>query len=70
MKSSDVEPLMKAIGSVLREVLDKQNKRIDGAHYELIARIDSLTSRGEKNAQQVSAMHGRISALERKLAKD
>ncbi|MEJ7667574.1 MAG: hypothetical protein WKH97_02345 [Casimicrobiaceae bacterium] len=61
---------MRAVGSVLRELRDSQDKRIDGIHAELIARLDGLIGRAEKNAQRVSALHGRVVALERKLAKD
>jgi len=67
MKTQDVAPLMQAVGSVLREVLDRQRKHIDGIHDELIARIDGVISRSDRSAQQLAALHGRISALERKL---
>jgi len=53
--------------SVLREVLDKQSKRIDGMHEDTIMRIDGLISRNDKSAQQLSAMAKQIAALERRL---
>ena len=71
MKSSEVEALMRGVGSVLRELRDAQNKRADGVRDELLSRVDGLIGRLEKTGQQVAAMNGRISALERKLlAKD
>jgi len=50
---------------------DSQDRRVDSIHAELNARLDALIGRVEKTAQQVAAMNGRISAIERKfLAKD
>ncbi len=62
MKSSDVEPLMKAVGSVLRELRDAQNKHIAGVYTELIGRND-------KQAQRLSALEKHVAALERRLPK-
>ena len=71
MKSSDVEPLMKAVGGVVKGALDKLNKRMHGMHEETNMRMDGLVSRAEKNAQQLAALHSRVAAIERKqLAQD
>jgi len=67
MKSSDVEPLMRAVGGVLKEALDKLSKRMHGVHEETNMRIDALIGRNDKQAQQLSAMAKQIAALERRL---
>jgi len=71
LTTADIAPLMGVVGSAVKGALDKLNKRMHGMHEETNMRMDALIGRVEKTAQQVAAMNGRISALERKLlAKD
>ena len=67
MKLSDIPPLMRGIAPAIRELRDAHAKRIErleALNHDAIARID-------KCAQLISALSGRVAALERKLlAKD
>ena len=69
MKLTEVAALMRGIAPVIRESRDSQDKRIDGMHDELIARIDGLIGRNDKQAQRLSALEKHVAALERRVPK-
>jgi len=69
MKLTEVTALMKGIAPVIRESRDSQDKRVDSIHAELVARIDGLIGRNDKQAQRLSALEKHVAALERRLPK-
>jgi len=69
LTTADVAPLMRAIAPSIRELRDNQSKRVDSIHAELVARIDGLIGRNDKQAQRLSALEKHVAALERRLPK-